>query len=154
MLRYMDRFSSNHRSLHVFLCHASEDKYIVRRLYDQLENERWIDPWLDEKKILPGQDWNLEIEKALKAADNIIIFLSNSSITKEGYVQKEIRRAVDMAEEKPEGTLFIIPLMLEPCEVPRRLSNYQWVDYYKDDAYNRLLLSLRKRAQTLGMKTS
>jgi len=154
MLRYMDQFSSNPRSLHVFLCHSSEDKHIVKRLYDQLENERWIDPWLDEKKILPGQDWNLEIEKAMRTADNIIILLSNSSITKEGYVQKEIRRSVDIAEEKPEGTLFIIPLRLEPCEVPRRLSNYQWVDYYKDNAYNRLLLSLNTRAQVLGINTS
>ena len=53
--------------------------------------EGWIDPWLDEEKLYPGQDWDLEIEKAVEAADAVIVFLSNNSVTKEGYVQRELR---------------------------------------------------------------
>lgn len=44
------------RKLRVFLCHASTDKPIVRELYGQLLAEGWIDPWLDEEKLFPGQD--------------------------------------------------------------------------------------------------
>lgn len=44
------------RKLRVFLCHASQDKPIVRTLYRKLAAEPWIDPWLDEEKLLPGQD--------------------------------------------------------------------------------------------------
>jgi len=58
------------RLLKVFLCHASQDKPIVRELYRRLNAEGWIDPWLDEEKLLPGQDWDLEIEKAEKATTN------------------------------------------------------------------------------------
>lgn len=41
------------RKLRVFLCHASQDKPIVRELYQRLLAEGWIDPWLDEEKLLP-----------------------------------------------------------------------------------------------------
>src|SRR5512143_2058877 len=97
------------RKLRVFLCHASQDKPIVRELYQRLLAEGWIDPWLDEEKLLPGQDWDLEIEKAAEAADAVIVFLSNNSVSKEGYIQKELRFVIDIALEKPEETIFIIP---------------------------------------------
>ena len=43
------------RKLRVFLCHSSQDKPIVRELYQRLNAEGWIDPWLDEEKLLPGR---------------------------------------------------------------------------------------------------
>jgi hypothetical protein len=134
------------RKLRVFLCHASQDKPVVRELYRQLLAEGWIDPWLDEEKLLPGQDWNMEIEKAVEAADVVIACLSNNSVSKEGYIQREIRFALDIALEKPEGTIFIIPLRLDDCEVPRRLRSWHYVDYFlpndREDSYQRLLQSL------------
>jgi len=44
------------RKLRVFLCHSSQDKSIIRELYQRLLVEGWIDSWLDEEKFLPGQD--------------------------------------------------------------------------------------------------
>ena len=137
------------RKLRVFLCHASQDKPIVRGLYQRLGAEGWIDPWLDEEKLLPGQDWDLEIEKAVEAADAVIVCVSNRSVTKEGYVQKEIRKVLDIALEKPEETIFIIPLRFDECELPRRLRTWQYVDYFpaaqQNRAYQRLLQSLQVR---------
>jgi hypothetical protein len=137
---------SEPRKLRVFLCHASQDKPIVRELYQRLLAEGWIDPWLDEEKLLPGQDWDLEIEKAVEAADAVIVYVSSRSVTKEGYVQKEIRKVLDIALEKPEETIFIIPLRLDDCELPRRLRTWQYVDYFPAEgrkrAYERLLQSL------------
>jgi hypothetical protein len=45
------------KKLRVFLCHASQDKPAVRKLYASLKSEPWIDPWLDEENLLLGQDW-------------------------------------------------------------------------------------------------
>jgi hypothetical protein len=59
------------KKLRVFLCHASQDKPIVRELYQRLNAECWIDPWLDEEKLLPGQDWDMEIERTVEAADAV-----------------------------------------------------------------------------------
>jgi hypothetical protein len=145
------------RPLRVFLCHAHEDKATVRDLYRQLCAEGWMDVWLDEEKLLPGEEWDVEIEKAVEAADVVLVCLSCRSVDKEGYVQKEIRFVLNIAEEKPEDTIFVIPLKLEECEVPRRLRAWQWVDYspkdYRLTAYKRLLESLKLRAARLGIST-
>lgn len=142
------------RKLRVFLCHSSQDKPIVRELYQRLSAEGWIDPWLDEEKLLPGQDWDMEIEKAVEAADVVIACLSNNSVTKEGYVQKELRKVLDVADEKPEGTIFIIPLRLNDCETPRRLKMWQRVDYFVEGSYEKLIRSLQTKSNNLDMSQS
>jgi formylglycine-generating enzyme required for sulfatase activity len=141
------------RFLNVFLCHSSQDKPVVRKLYQRLLKYKNLEPWLDEKKILPGQDWDLEIKRAMRASDAIIICLSNNSVTKEGYVQKELKLALDIASEKPEGVIFLIPLLLESCKVPDSLASRQWVNYYDDLDNNHKLLvkALQKRADNLGL---
>jgi hypothetical protein len=136
------------RLLQVFLCHASQDKPAVRGLAQRLFAEGWIDPWLDEEKLLPGQDWRLKIEEAVETSDIVIICLSSNSVSKEGFVQKELRYAKDIALEKPDETIFLIPLRLDNCETPRGLRSYQWVDYFgenKEKAYSALLQSLKLR---------
>jgi formylglycine-generating enzyme required for sulfatase activity len=145
------------RKLRVFLCHASQDKPIVRELYQRLLAEGWIDPWLDKEKLLPGQEWKLEIEKSLETTDVVLVCLSNNSITKEGYVQKEMKKVLDIADEKPEGTIFVIPLRLDDCQSPKRFEKWQYEDYFpaeqRDYAYKRLFESLKTRVITLNSKS-
>jgi hypothetical protein len=138
------------RNLKVFLCHASGDKPAVERFYNTLVNDG-IDAWLDKKNLIPGQNWQYEIPKAVKSSDVVIVFLSSLSVTKEGFVQKEIRIALDTADEKPEGTIFIIPARLENCEVPERLARFQWVDLFEEDGYERLYKALQLRAKSLSI---
>jgi formylglycine-generating enzyme required for sulfatase activity len=142
-----------HRPLRVFLCHASQDKPAVRELYSRLKREEWIDPWLDEEKLLPGQDFDLEIYKAIRDADAIIICLSVESVAKEGYIQKEFKRALAFADEKPEGTIYIIPLRLNDCAPPSKFAQWQWVDYFAGSSPDKLLQSLRLRADSLDVQT-
>lgn len=142
------------RPLRVFLCHSSADKPAVRELYQKLRAEPWIDPWLDEEELFPGDDWDFEIEKAIRETDVIIVCLSKSSITKEGYVQREIKTALDYSDEKPVGTTYIIPIRLEECKPPERLSKWQYADYFevqRERAFLRLHVSLLKRAGSLNL---
>ena len=146
--------SADNRPLRVFLCHSSNDKPAVRELYQKLRAEPWIEPWLDEEELYPGQDWNMEIEKAVEAADAIIVCLTKNSINKEGYVQRELRIVLDFADYKPEGTLYIIPVRLEECDPPRRLRPWQYADYFegqRERGLQRLLVSLKRRADSLGL---
>ena len=129
----------------VFLCHSSSDKLDVRQLYQRLRAINML-PWLDEKDILPGQDWDLEIRRAIRASRAIVVCLSKAAIMKSGYVQKEIKNALDVADEQPEGAIFLIPLRLEPCEVPDRLSRWQWVDLFEPNGFEQLARALRKLA--------
>ncbi len=132
--------------LAIFLCHASEDKPTVRSLYHRLSFEG-MRPWFDELDILPGQKWEPEISKAVRTSDVVVVCLSRASVAKTGYVQKEIKVALDVADEQPEDTIFIIPLRLEECKVPERLSKWQWVDYFTDTGHDKLLAALHRRAQ-------
>src|SRR5262245_817481 len=52
----------------VFLSHASEDKPTVIKLFDHLVADGY-DPWLDMRKILPGQHWRREIKRAQQKTD-------------------------------------------------------------------------------------
>jgi len=140
------------RQLRVFLCHASGDKPTVRDLYRRLRSDG-IALWLDEEDLLPGQDWRLEIPKAVRSSDVVIICLSSRAVTKAGYFQKEIKYALDVADEQPEGTIFLIPLRLEECEVPESLGRWQWVDLFREAGYERLLCALGARAKSLGPGT-
>jgi hypothetical protein len=124
----------------VFLCHASEDKPAVRTLYQRLKAAGFR-PWLDEEDLIPGQDWDREIRRAVRAAQVVLVCLSTRS-EKRGYVQKEIRRALDVADEQPEGTIFLIPVRLEECAVPERLRTWHWVDLHSENGYSKLEVAL------------
>jgi prepilin-type processing-associated H-X9-DG protein len=137
------------RRLQVFLCHSSNDKDRVRELYDSLANAGFA-PWLDEKALVGGQDWEFEITQAVKNSDVVLVCLSNTSINRRGYVQKEIKYALDVAQEQPEGTIFIIPVLLEDCDVPARLKSYHWVSLNRPSGAENLQHALRTRAHQLS----
>jgi hypothetical protein len=131
--------------LRAFLCHSSSDKPTVRTLYRRLRDDN-VEPWLDEEEILPGQDWDREIRKAIRACDVVLVCLSKNSVSKVGYIQKEIKDVLDVADEQPDGTIFLIPVRLEPCDVPDRITRWQWVDLFKEAGYELLIRTLRYRS--------
>ena len=139
------------RPVRVFLCHSSRDKSVVRELYRRL-SESYVEAWLDENNLLGGQDWEEEIRKAVKRSDIVIICVSSEAFATPGFLHKEIAFALDRAEEQPEDSLFIIPLRLEKCPIPRRLKDYQGIDYTQEDGWERLMASIYERGRQLGCK--
>jgi formylglycine-generating enzyme required for sulfatase activity len=133
------------RPLKVFLSHAHADADAVRTLYDRLVADG-VDAWLDKEKLIPGQDWEREIRKAVREADVVIVCLSKQ-FNQRGYRQKEVRIALDEAEMMPEGEIFIIPARLEECENLESLRKWHWVDLFEKDGYKQLLRSLQFRAK-------
>jgi len=136
----MKHISSDRR---IFLCHSSNDKDKVRTLYNRLMDDGFK-PWLDEEDLLPGQDWKETIVYAVESSTVVLVCLSRSSITKTGYVQKEIKFALERSDEQPEGKIFIIPVRLEQCNVPRRLNRWQYVDLFHEKGYSKLLKALEQ----------
>ena len=126
----------------VFLCHSKGDKEKVREFYHRLYSDG-LNPWLDEEDLLPGQIWEPEIRKAVKSSAAVLVFLSRMAVTSTGFVHKEIKLALDVADAQPEGTIFIIPVRLEDCDVPERLQHIQWVDLYLPRGYEKLLKTFR-----------
>ena len=140
--------SEDKRSLKVFLCHAHADRDAVRALYARLTKDG-VDAWLDKEKLLPGQDWELEIRKAVREADVVVVCLSKQ-FNQAGFRQKEVRLALDTAMEQPEGEIFIIPARLEECDTLESLRKWHWVDLFEDDGYEQLIRALRTRADRIS----
>jgi TIR domain len=69
-----------------------------------------------------GQQWEQEIPIALQASDFILIFFSQNSIRKIGYVQNEFKLALEAWRQTPEGMIRTIPVRLDDSEVPRELA--------------------------------
>ncbi|MGE5291565.1 MAG: toll/interleukin-1 receptor domain-containing protein, partial [Micromonosporaceae bacterium] len=80
---------------------------------------------------------------AIEDSKFVLACLSELSINKRGYLQKKLKKALDVADEQPEGGVFLIPVRLEDCQVPQRLQRWQWVDLFQDDGYYKLLRVLR-----------
>ena len=145
-----DPSDPKNRPLKIFLCHSSADKNAVYRLDEHLRTDG-TKPWLDEKDLLPGQDWSAEITKAVRASDVVLVCLSKMATNNAGYLHKEIREALDVADRQPEGSIFLIPIRLEEVEVPERLRRWQWVNLFEDSGYEKLIRALRVRAESLGI---
>src|ERR1700686_934926 len=130
--------------IRVFLCHASEDKPVVLTLYERLLQDGFK-PWLDEKNLKPGMEWRDEISRQVREASAVVVCLSQES-ERPGFFKQEIRFALDVADEKPEGIIYIIPARLDPkFNVPERLQKWHWVDLFQTQGYFALkeaLLSL------------
>ena len=125
----------------IFLCHSSGDKKRVRELHNRLTRDG-LSCWFDEEDLRPGQDWELEISRVIQASGFVLACLSHQSINKRGYIQKELKKALDVADEQPEGATFLIPVRLEPCTIPQRLRRWQWVDLFATTGYAQLLRAL------------
>lgn len=134
----------------VFLCHCSEDKAVVREI-DRMLKADGFRPWFDEADIPPAAEWDDEIQRALRMSDAVVVCLSKTFSRKEGYVQKELRAAMELALEKLDGAKFLIPVRLEECDVLPGLKKYQYIDWFQPEGHEKLMLALRERARQLEM---
>jgi len=48
----------------IFLAYAEEDRAEVRKLYSALQRAGF-EPWMDQEKLLPGQNWPRAIDRAI-----------------------------------------------------------------------------------------
>ena len=116
----------------VFLAYVQQDARLVECLCDELE-ARGFDPWLDRRKLLPGQNWPRSIEDAIETTDFVIACFSHNSVTKKGGFQAEIRYALDCARRVPLDDVFLIPVRLDGCRVPSSISReMQYIDLFPD----------------------
>ncbi len=125
----------------VFISYAREDIPYANNLYNALRNRRHK-PWMDKRDLIAGQEWETEIRKAIEKADYFIALMSSKSVTKRGFVQKEIRFALDVLGEIPPGRIYSIPVRLEPCDVPDIIKHLHWVDIHDDESYSQIFRAI------------
>lgn len=133
--------------LKVFMSYAKEDRDHALKYYDLLVREG-ASPWMDEKCLLPGQNWEAEIARAFSDANVVVLLLSNRSVNKRGFVQREANDAIEGLRYKQPTDIYVIPMLLEPCEVPRHIATrLQYVDLSTPGAWNQVRASLKLAAE-------
>lgn len=131
--------------LNVFISYASEDLEKVEPYYFELKKQGFT-PWMDKHDLIAGQDWKLELSKVITSCDCAIIFLSQKSTTKTGYVQKEMREFLELLKYRPEGAIYLIPAKLEECETPHRLEGIQHIELSSPENATGLIEALEQAA--------
>jgi hypothetical protein len=104
---------------------------------------------MDVEDLLPGQQWDAQIQLALQSSDVVIACLSQSTLRNRGYLRRELRAAISRAERMSEDTVFLIPARLEACRIPQKLHFLQYVDLFADGGFERLASALRYRADEI-----
>src|SRR5438128_2687025 len=127
----------------VFISYGPEDAEAAKRLYNDLKVSG-VNPWLDRNDLLPGQNWRLAIRKAIANSRYFIALFSSNSLRR-GFVQRELRYALEVLDEFPESTIFVIPARLDDTEIPyEKLRHFEYVDLFPnwDDGVVRILKTM------------
>jgi uncharacterized protein len=126
----------------IFISYATEDWPRVSKLADELR-KAGFKPWVDRESLLGGQDWMYSIRKAIRESDFVLICLSTYAVSRGGFVQQELKLALDTWEMMPPDEVYLIPVLLEPCDVPDLLRRFHWVELFAPGGWERLLRALR-----------
>ena len=130
----------------VFIAYVKEDTKAVERLCEALETAGFS-PWTDARKLLPGQNWPRAIESAIETSDFFVACFSGNSVDKTGGFQSEVRFALDCARRVPLDEIFMVPVRLDGCRVPRSIQReFQYIDLFPDwDRGIRRLVTMMRR---------
>jgi hypothetical protein len=111
----------------IFISYAKPDREKALELFEQLSHQNYR-VWIDCKRLLPGQNWDFEITKALEKSAVVIVLISQNSVSRRGYVQKEIKIAVAKRQEKLNDDIYIIPIIIgDEVSVPDELRYVQYI---------------------------
>jgi regulator of protease activity HflC (stomatin/prohibitin superfamily) len=129
-------------TVELFLSYARLDAEKVEELYQDL-SDAGFKPWMDKKDIWPGEKWELAIKKAIRGSAFFLACLSSNSVDKRGMIQKEIKEALNVWEEKLDSDIYVIPVRLEDCKIPESLLDFEWVNLFEEDGWERLVKAIQ-----------
>ncbi len=140
--------SGDNEKKKVFISYAREDIKTARKLCDDLR-EAGADTWLDDDELIPGQDWKAEITKAIKKSGHFIALISTNSVEKRGFVQSELKKALEVLSELPGKDIFIIPARIDNCGIPDELEHFHCADLFPDyeKGFNKILKGIEDDKQ-------
>ncbi len=121
---------------HAFISYVREDRKRVDRLQGILE-AAGIKVWRDTANLWPGQDWKIEIRRAITTDSLAFIacFSENSQAREKSYQNEELILAVEQMRLRAPGQAWLIPVRFAECDIPafdlgagRTLDSLQRVD--------------------------
>lgn len=123
----------------VFVSYSRDDDAAVLKLVQDLRSAG-VNVWLDQTDIPSGRRWDEAIEQALAACEQVIVVLSETSVSSQN-VMDEVSYAIDEGKR-------VIPVIIRACRIPLRLRRMQYVDLTTeyDDRVEKLVATLTSGA--------
>jgi hypothetical protein len=94
--------------MNVFISYTSEDSKWAEELVSNLERNG-LDVWYASSHLLPGDNWSLEVGKALERAKAMVILLSPAAAESEN-----LRRELEYALTSEKFRNRLIPVIVKP----------------------------------------
>jgi hypothetical protein len=119
-----------------FISYSHADKKFACKLHDVLQG-RGVRCWLDEKKMLPGDDIYDKVDRGLRLSDKVLLCCSEASLRESWWVDNEIRIALakerEAHQKRGEHRRAIVPLNLDGF-----LFTDGWESGYREQILSRL----------------
>lgn len=136
------RQTSGRRFHGIFLSHTSADKPFVRKLKKALNKRGVADVWIDEAEIIVGDSLIDKIQEGLTKTKFFGVVLSPRSV-QSNWVRKELEAA--MSREMESGSLVVLPLLYEECDLPPFLKGRLYADFTSPKKFSQSLEKLLRR---------
>jgi hypothetical protein len=112
----------------VFLSYAHDTKPLAEELTHALQN-KGIQTWVDFQDLRPGQQWRLELERAIEHAQSFLILVGPKS---QGTPWQEAEWRAVLTKAWTDSGKRVLPVVVGSSESPPFLRN--WVSLKVDPA--------------------
>ncbi|WP_082613706.1 TIR domain-containing protein [Bosea sp. Root483D1] len=134
----------------IFISYASPDRARVDPFVDDLERANF-NIWMDHRRLVAGQNWDAEIRRALGRSAVVILFMSENSVDRRGYAQREIKLALLKAEEKLTSDIYIIPVLLDELPAyPDSVAHLHMVRAWESNAAAKIDAAISEQLNQIG----
>jgi TIR domain/Protein of unknown function (DUF3298) len=134
----------------IFISYATPDRDRVLPFYNHLTS-LGFNVWMDVRCLKPDQTWDFEIKRALNKASLILIFISKNSCDRRGYVQRELRLALDKINEKLVEDIFVIPVLLDDdAAIPDEIKSIHFINANHSNCNAEIEDAVRHQLTRLG----
>lgn len=138
----------------IFICYASPDQAQVIPFCDYLSTQGF-NVWIDCRRIKPGQNWDFEIKRELDKAGFVLAFVSRNSFDRRGYVQRELKLALDKLTEKLIDDIYLIPVLLDDdTPIPPQLGALHHIKASEPNCNVRIIDAINHQLRRLGVERS
>ncbi len=125
LVRELEREGKADTQIFISHSHQGPGVELVDTLYNTLKEQEFT-PFLDQKDILPGENWPTAILSAIHSSDYFVLMLSEHSNLSE-MVLKEVEEARKMQQNT--GRPIIIPIRIQwPENKPLNFKLRGWLD--------------------------
>jgi len=83
------------------------------------------------------------LEDSVGSARFVLVFFSNQSASESEALNRYLEIALRSAQKIPKDRVFIIPVRLDKCDVPKSVDHLQLIDLFKKEGFDQIVETIR-----------